>query len=282
MLAGWLGLRAEQSRKAGQKEQRKQADDILAGATKIIVKLQNQMNIDTQKQVLSVFETGADRGDKTSMRNLGLSLRQRFWRGAGLRQGARMVREGRRQGRRERHERLGNLYANGQGVAQDYAKAREWYEKAADKGDAGAMVSLGLLYANGQGVPQDYAKARENYVKAHEWYEKAAAQGRRERHGQPRCALRQRSGRGAGLRQGARVVREGRRQGRRERHGNLGALYANGQGVAQDYAKAREWYEKAADKGDASAMTNLGCALRQRSGRGAGLRQGARVVREGR
>jgi TPR repeat protein len=34
---------------------------------------------------------------------------------------------------------------------------------------------------------------------------------------------------------------------------NLGRLYHNGQGVPQDYAKAREWYEKAAAKGDASA-----------------------------
>src|SRR5215831_11281964 len=39
---------------------------------------------------------------------------------------------------------------------------------------------------------------------------------------------------------------------------NLGVLYHNGQGVAQDYAKAREWYEKAAAKGNASAMFNLG------------------------
>jgi len=65
---------------------------------------------------------------------------------------------------------LGLLYDNGQGVAQDYAKAREWYEKAADKGDAGAMRNLGLLYNNGQGVAQDYAKARE-------WYEQAADKG---------------------------------------------------------------------------------------------------------
>jgi hypothetical protein len=28
---------------------------------------------------------------------------------------------------------------------------------------------------------------------------------------------------------------------------NLGLLYDEGHGVAQDYAKAREWYEKAAD-----------------------------------
>jgi Sel1 repeat/TIR domain len=39
---------------------------------------------------------------------------------------------------------------------------------------------------------------------------------------------------------------------------NLGVLYHNGQGVAQDYVKAREWYEKAAAKGEASAMFNLG------------------------
>ena len=44
-------------------------------------------------------------------------------------------------------------------MAQNHAKAREWYEKAADEGDASAMVNLGLLYANGQGVTQDHAKA---------------------------------------------------------------------------------------------------------------------------
>jgi uncharacterized protein len=52
-------------------------------------------------------------------------------------------------------------------VANDYDKAREWFEKAADKGDAGAMFNLGRLYANGYGVAKDYDKARE-------WYEKAA------------------------------------------------------------------------------------------------------------
>jgi TPR repeat protein len=62
------------------------------------------------------------------------------------------------------------LYDNGWGVAKDYGKAREWYEKAAAKDNARAMARLGLLYEIGWGVAKDYGTARE-------WYEKAAAKG---------------------------------------------------------------------------------------------------------
>jgi tetratricopeptide (TPR) repeat protein len=62
---------------------------------------------------------------------------------------------------------LGQLYHYGRGVAQDYAKAREWYEKAAAKGDATAMTNLGFLYQGGEGVVEDWAKAREWYKQAY-------------------------------------------------------------------------------------------------------------------
>ena len=62
------------------------------------------------------------------------------------------------------------MYAKGQGVAQDYGQARQWYEKAAAVGSAAAMQNLGVLYRDGQGVPQDYEQARQ-------WYEKAAVHG---------------------------------------------------------------------------------------------------------
>jgi len=62
---------------------------------------------------------------------------------------------------------IGRFYDQGRGVPQDYAKAREWYDKAAAAGDAVAMANIGGLYAKGHGVPQDYAKARK-------WWEKAA------------------------------------------------------------------------------------------------------------
>jgi TPR repeat protein len=64
-----------------------------------------------------------------------------------------------------------SFYQLGWGVAQDDAKAREWYEKAADKGHADAMHSLGEVYEWGRlGVAQDDAMAAE-------WYEKAADKG---------------------------------------------------------------------------------------------------------
>ena len=65
---------------------------------------------------------------------------------------------------------LGLMYAKGEGVPQDYAKARQWFEKAANQGNADAQYGIGWMYYEGEGVPQDYAKARQ-------WFEKAANQG---------------------------------------------------------------------------------------------------------
>ena len=62
------------------------------------------------------------------------------------------------------------MYYYGQGVKQDYIKAVEWYQKAAEQGVAQAQSNLGNRYYNGEGVKQDYHKAVE-------WYQKAAIQG---------------------------------------------------------------------------------------------------------
>ena len=73
------------------------------------------------------------------------------------------------QGNAGAQSNLGVMYEYGLGVAQDYAKTREWFEKAAAQGEAGAQYNLGVMYARGRGVAQNDAKARE-------WFEKAAAQ----------------------------------------------------------------------------------------------------------
>ena len=65
---------------------------------------------------------------------------------------------------------LGVMYANGEGISQDYAEAARWHRLAADQGDATAQFNLGVLYGRGQGVPQDDAPGNQ-------WFRRAAQQG---------------------------------------------------------------------------------------------------------
>ncbi|MEZ7685893.1 tetratricopeptide repeat protein, partial [Neisseria flavescens] len=61
---------------------------------------------------------------------------------------------------------LGLMYANGQGVRQDYTQAVQWCRRAAEQGHAGAQFNLGVMYAEGRGVRQDLALAQEWFGKA--------------------------------------------------------------------------------------------------------------------
>jgi TPR repeat protein len=228
-------------------QQGKQADDILASAIDILVEIQNQMDIKSNKRVFALFLRGADHGDAVSMRNLGVIYEN----GYGVTQDHAKAREwfqkAADKGEAGAMLNLGVLYYNGYGVTQDHAKAREWFQKAADEGGAPAMLSLGRLYHNGEdGVAQDYAKARE-------WYEKAADIG----HAGAMTNLGWLYSNGQGVARDYAKAREwyekAADKGDPNAMNNLGLLYAKGQGVTQDHARAREWFEKAADKGNEDA-----------------------------
>ena len=145
VLSAWLYARAKQEQIVAE-QQKGQADDILAHAANIIVSLGDRTDVKTQQEAFAVFQAGARHGAAIAMYDLGV------------------------------------FYQNGIGVSQDYAKAREWYEKAAAKDNAWAMTNLGTLYEHGEGVSQDYAKARE-------WYEKAAAKDNSIGHEQSQHAV---------------------------------------------------------------------------------------------
>ena len=142
------------------------------------------------------------------------------------------------------------MYAAGQGVPQDYARALKWSRKAAEQsygvatsgflwarghpsayaklgtaliqwvrttaeaGEAEAQNLLGLLYDEGPGVPWDH-------VEALNWYRKAAEQGNSD-----------------------------------AQH-NLGVMYTIGRGVERDDAEAGRWFRMAAEQGDADAQFML-------------------------
>jgi TPR repeat protein len=64
-----------------------------------------------------------------------------------------------RQGDTDAQIRLGDLYAKGRGVQQNYAQARMWYEKAAAQGHPIAQNNLAELHFAGLGGPPDYVRA---------------------------------------------------------------------------------------------------------------------------
>ncbi|KAI8372166.1 hypothetical protein BD560DRAFT_395362 [Blakeslea trispora] len=69
--------------------------------------------------------------------------------------------------------RLGDMYRNGWGIQQNYARAFECYQSAASQADAPfpyAQHMLGEMFLYGEGVPQDMAVAKE-------WFQIASTQG---------------------------------------------------------------------------------------------------------
>lgn len=154
------------------------------------------------------------------------------------------------QGQAYAQYKLGVLYSNGLGVAQDHVAARAWYEKAAKQGNAAAQDNLGVLYHNGQGGLQDDVYAR--YL-----FREAATQGYA--GAQNNLGLLYLKGLG-GPQDNAyarALFRKAAEQGYATAQYNLGRLYENGQGGAQDHSEARVWYSKAADQGHVDAKARL-------------------------
>jgi hypothetical protein len=54
---------------------------------------------------------------------------------------------------------VGHCYLQGIGVARDWTKATQWFQRGADKGDPVSAHSLGVCYATGRGVTPDKTKA---------------------------------------------------------------------------------------------------------------------------
>lgn len=102
----------------------------------------------------------------------------------------------------------------GQGGSTDRAAAAEWYQRAAEAGDTAAQFRLATLYERGEGVAQDWAQAAAWYGRAVEGGSAAAAY-------------------------------------------NLAILHRHGRGVAMDPEREQALLAQAALAGDAPAQTAL-------------------------
>jgi TPR repeat protein len=121
---------------------------------------------------------------------------------------------------------LGELYANALGVKRDYAKAAEWYKRAAEAGDREAMFALAMLRLSGHSEGGG-AATREEGAK---WLASSA------KLGNPKAAY------------------------------NLALLYLDGQTFPQDVKRAAELLRLAADAGNPEAQYALATFYKEGTG----------------
>lgn len=184
---------------------------------------------------------------------------------------------------------LALLYETGDGVFQNLKKAHDFFRRAADAGITNAFFKLGLFYQYGVGVDRDLKKAVQYYKQASkdkspivqealthllgklyadfadieeseydaiEWLKKAAEFN--DETSQIKVADYYRDRR-ADYEEAKKWYEVAAAQFENlYAMENLGYIHMNALGVPQDYCKARDWYQKAAERGSPDAAWNLG------------------------
>ena len=142
---------------------------------------------------------------------------------------------------------LATKYRNGEGIEMDKAKAAQLYRELADQGDSDAQYDLAFMLDNGEGIPQDRTES-EKYFKL------SADQGDSDACLCYGGILFERGE----YSEAERYFMTSAMKGDVKAEYNLGLLYIGEYLGSPDKAKAREWFESAADKGFAYAQSMIG------------------------
>ena len=154
---------------------------------------------------------------------------------------------------------LGQRYELGDGFKRDGAKAKRWYQRAADQGDLLAMFLLGQMFETGAlGVP-DYHRAATLYT---------SAAGKGHAAAQARLAHLYEKGRGVpqDFTAAAAWYTSAAQQWEENAHYPLGATFATGRGNQRNSSDAIQLFQRAAGLGVAEAQYDLGLAYEHGNG----------------
>ncbi len=148
-------------------------------------------------------------------------------------------------------DKLGSIYAKGEGVVVSFRQAGVWYRKAAAAGDAAAMLQLGMFYEGGCGV-------KRNAEAAARWYAHAAGYYGDE-HALRRLAILWKSKRFAlAAKKGSlHWLQTQAASGRVPAMFAMGWFREHGCFGPVDYQRAMVWYHRAAGEGDWIAMMEI-------------------------
>lgn len=134
---------------------------------------------------------------------------------------------------------------------KDYAKARQWYQLAVEKGDSDAQNNLAWLYLLGNGVPRDPDRALQLFNSAATQNNLSAFR-----------SLAKVYTKGVGVPPDPTAAfkwwRKAAEQDDPTSQFRVGLAYLDGVGVEQDSAQGVAWLEKSANAGEGPAQANLG------------------------
>ena len=152
------------------------------------------------------------------------------------------------QGDSDAQTSLGFMYQNAQGCEKDEKKVFEFYSMAAEAKQPYALFNLAILYMNGIGGVE------HDQFKAHDLHMEAAT--REVPPAMYEVALMLERGLGClqNYSEAAFWYEEGAKRGHLESFNNLGVLYKEGHGVAQDEDRCFLCFSRAADGGLAEGL----------------------------
>jgi len=145
---------------------------------------------------------------------------------------------------------LGNAYAHGEGVTQDYDTALQWYRRAAKQRFAAAESSLASAYFAGVVVPADRDAALR-------WLRLSAQHGDAQAQAHFGIFLQDDSDT-QGQVEAVKWLRLSAGQGNLTGQLFLGNAYAHGEGVRKNEAEALKWWTRSAQQGDADSQYGVG------------------------
>lgn len=157
-------------------------------------------------------------------------------------------------GHSDAQDYLGKQYELGLGVVKNKQEAIKWYTLSAEQDNADGQFDLATIYEEDNDIET-----------ANKWYKKAV----RNKHPHAMYNLANNYRLGNGIEENhakaLELYKESADLGLPEAQCALGTIYKEGLIVEKDYKKAREYYEKAVEQGFAPAQVNLGLMFRESS-----------------
>ncbi|MBR5829146.1 MAG: sel1 repeat family protein, partial [Bacteroidaceae bacterium] len=151
---------------------------------------------------------------------------------------------------------LGHCYLNGNGVAQDSIKAREWYDKAAAQGEPRALFAISTIMEREDSIA-GYSKRKLRKQPTVTYLERAATN----RHIDAQYKLAQCYEKGWYVKKSKKKAfnwyLRAANQGHPEAMERVGYCYEKGRGVKKDEHRAAKWYRLAEQNGQEYARKKM-------------------------